>query len=143
VYAKCCGTLVGIIPEAHPWALDLQPHGLVGWSREKIAAPDGNAKMIFGTYTDGYTGVPVPKGIKPVYGPGRINPCSCRVCCGIICCGGILGDCCPKMCCQDPKEELLAPAPPGVTEHAGKPIEYVDDPKYLFKKPEVKVISRS
>lgn len=142
MYAKCCGTLLGILPEQHPWALDIQPHGLVGWSREKTSAADGNAKLIFGTFTDGYTGVPLPAGLKPVYGPGRINPCDCNICCGVLCCGGIVGDCIPQMCGQDPHEAVLKSCPPGATEHDGTPVEYIDDPKYLFPKPQPTEIKR-
>lgn len=142
MYTKCCGTLLGILPEQHPWALDISPLGLVGWSRDNVVAADGNAKMIFGTFANVHTGVPLPEGLKPVYGPGRINPCDCKVCCGIICCGGIIADCIPQMCCQDPKEVLLNAVPPGIKEHAGVTIEYIDDPKYLFPKPKVVEITR-
>jgi len=143
MYTKCCGTLLGILPEQHPWAMDIQPHGLVGWSRDMVAAPDGNAKqLIFGTFTDGYTGVPIPQGLKPIYGPARINPCDCQTLCGVVCCGGIVADCIPQMCGQDPKEDIFKKVPAEAKEHAGVTIEYIDDPKYLFPKPQVLQVNR-
>ena len=48
VYAKCCGSMMMHIPEAHPWAIEVNPSGLQNWSFAKLAAPDGNAPIIFG-----------------------------------------------------------------------------------------------
>ena len=96
VYTKCCGSMMCHIPEAHPWAVEVNPNGLERWSFDKLKAPDGNAPVIFGSYgsTRSLTGVPLPDA-KPPIPPDVCGPCRFQLnrgFLGVPLFGGVAGD---------------------------------------------------
>eukprot|EP00587_Corethron_hystrix_P012731 CAMPEP_0113300374 /NCGR_PEP_ID=MMETSP0010_2-20120614/2035_1 /TAXON_ID=216773 ORGANISM="Corethron hystrix, Strain 308" /NCGR_SAMPLE_ID=MMETSP0010_2 /ASSEMBLY_ACC=CAM_ASM_000155 /LENGTH=165 /DNA_ID=CAMNT_0000153797 /DNA_START=362 /DNA_END=859 /DNA_ORIENTATION=- /assembly_acc=CAM_ASM_000155 len=64
VYAKCCGTLILHIPEAHPRTLQLQPWGLDEWKEEDVSK-----QMLFDTCYTKITGIMPPAGVPVAKGP--------------------------------------------------------------------------
>ncbi|XRB25583.1 hypothetical protein RI054_45g154410 [Pseudoscourfieldia marina] len=134
VYTKCCGSMMCHIPEAHPWAVEVNPNGLERWSFDKLKAPDGNTPVIFGSYgsTRSLTGVPLPDA-KPPIPPDVCGPCRFQLnrgFLGVPLFGGVAGDGLAKWF-GDTKEPLLKLPKAGVPSYMGIPIDYIDDAALL------------
>lgn len=132
--AKCCGSMMCHIPEAHPWAIEVNPNGLEKWSRQKFAAKDGHSPVIFGSYgaSCGLTGVQLPadaKGIKPDQcGPARIKMSGGFMKIGL----GVVSGNGGKWFGGAKDPNFVCP-PAGAKELEGKEIEYITDSVFLSK----------
>jgi len=125
-YAKCCGTLILHIPEAHPRTIQLQPWGLDGWIEED----DNSEQMYFDTYYTKITHKEPPDGVLIGKGPVQWGNHGKDTILKVLKSMLVPPNLDPWNKAIEIEFDMLPP--PEAYALCGKRIEYIENPLYLY-----------